>query len=184
MDEGKSISKPGGKRTRYSGDLNKRFPPASKMVASGKTVEETGHFLRDEVYRKMLLLAKHYGIATNVTDPELFAQLAICLAFAHVPGFQFAAERRSSKLWSDERLKDLLATIKQIKKERGIKGDKQACRVIVKEYPQKWGKPVTTRKELRSWIETVESRLQDAKKKAKIEHQLEMKALVAALLRQ
>lgn len=146
MDKGISTSKPGGKRTPYSGDLNKRFPPPSKMLASGKTAEETGQFLRDEVYRKMILLAKHYGIATNVTGPELFARLAICLAFAHVPGFQFAAERRSSKLWSDERLRDLLADVKQVKKDRGIKGDKQAIRVIVKEYPQKWGKPGTSRK--------------------------------------
>jgi hypothetical protein len=86
MDKGISTSKPGGKRAPYSGDLNKRFPPLSKMATSGKTAEEAEQFLGDEVYRKMLLLAKHYGIPTKVTGQELFARLGLSLAFAHVRG--------------------------------------------------------------------------------------------------
>lgn len=49
---------------------------------------ELRKWIKDEQYRKFLLLAKHYGIENPETDPTLFSPVAFGLAFDYVPGFQ------------------------------------------------------------------------------------------------
>jgi hypothetical protein len=59
---------------------------------------------RAEYDQKLPLLLKHFGISRD--DPDVWYTLALCLAVAHVPGFQERAKTKSGRkrtlTWEEE----------------------------------------------------------------------------------
>ena len=121
-----------------------------------------------ERQRKFLLLFEHYGIE----DKSDTKSLAWALALEHVKGFNIeqASSRRGAKLkWNGDRLFDLLRTVEAIKVQRPNFNDRRALETMVKKppYSDQW-KPTSRSHSTEQWIETLESRLHEAKKIQKL----------------
>lgn len=82
------------RKLKYKGDL-------AAPIRDDVTDQE----LIREVYRKLELLYQHYGI-TGGTAKERAEELAVALAFAHVPGFSVKSRKQPGRPieWTGERL--------------------------------------------------------------------------------
>jgi len=127
-----------------------------------------------QIWKKVALLFDHYGIA----DKTDMAELAFALVFEHVPGFKVLPEAKSTRgrklKWSPDRLDELYRTVESLKVRHRFT-DKQALKVIVNNqgYTAIWGVPTGHKGSRQQWIETLESRLQDAKRSVAQVEQLE-----------
>jgi hypothetical protein len=119
---------------------------------------------------------EHYGIEEKWD----YFSLALALAADHVPGFQ--VKRAALKLkhgdwgavlrdtigrptvWPPERLLKLLNAVEGAKKGHGRSTAREAIRRVVRQNRKEWGPPANHRKGETEWLETLESRLQDAKR--------------------
>jgi hypothetical protein len=127
-----------------------------------------------ERVNKLRLLAEHYGIA----DDDFFG-LAMALASEHVPGFSvdltplemeygdhggvmYASTGGRPLEWTTERLDALFNSVEKVKNERGLSKDREALAILAARG--KWAPPANHRGSRAAWIETLESRLQQAKK--------------------
>jgi hypothetical protein len=107
------------------------------------------------------VLADHYKVPRE--RPDL---LVLCLAFAHVPGFQVVSENRGrKKSWEVKRLLRLATTVERVRAKNGGT-DRAACKFIASDniYAREWGRPGSHRGSQAGWIETLESRLQEGKR--------------------
>ena len=182
------------KQSRYKGELNSPIdivpPPLAFWgpvtdktrdeyeAAVARQESEFQELLVDIQERRIRQLAEHFGIDPNLEAEALWPRLAIRLASEHVPGFRLRTGRSGwPKLWPDERLNDLRITVEQVKRKLGCT-DRDAFKFIATddEYSAKWGKPGASKEELRKWIESLESRLQDAKRRDR-----HIKSLIEAL---
>jgi hypothetical protein len=179
-----------GRKRRWTGELARPIRPRVNRprglaVTDIETVTKANNEMND-LYRaaiqeqfleKLLLLMEHY----EISDKEDWFSLALALAIDHVPGFRVslrlaleggqdlgAVVHRDGKkvgrrrLWTSDRLERLLDAVEQEKKKSGIRKDREALSRLARR--QEWARPATHRKGHLSWIETLESRLQDAKK--------------------
>ena len=119
-----------------------------------------------QISEKLSLLMEFYGIANN----DMRA-LALALATEHVPGFkvvpQGGKKRGRKKIWDGPKLQALLQAVLTVKEKHHFT-DRQALHFLSKnnEYAVTWGPPGSYRGSKRKWVETLESRLQDAKRYA------------------
>ena len=134
---------------------------------------------------KLQLLAKHYRV-----PPNHFRALALALARDFVPGFRFRHPLRITDplgvvvnprhdermgrplVWGSDRLEEFLAEVHAIKSASGGT-DREALARLVRE--KKWGPPANHRGGRDKWLETLESRLQDAKRLQRRVAELELK---------
>lgn len=86
------------RKPKYKGDL-------AAPIRDDVTDQE----LMREVYRKLELLYQHYRI-TGGTAKERAEELAVALAFAHVPGFTIKTRKQAGRpiKWTDPQLLELL----------------------------------------------------------------------------
>jgi hypothetical protein len=168
------------KRRQYSGKLAKPIvwdaPPTFEGFVSEKRVKEFWkkynrhqRKMKDRVDKqiaeKLSLLMEFYGIA-NKND---MGALALALATEHVPGFKVVTQgdekRGRKKMWDGPKLQALLQAVITVKEKHRFT-DRQALHFISTndESAAIWGPPVGYRGSKRQWIETLESRLQDAKR--------------------
>ncbi|MFZ2081328.1 MAG: hypothetical protein WAV38_32705 [Xanthobacteraceae bacterium] len=165
-----------GRTRRYTGELASPIripapPTFSGAVttkrhkefreASARYQKETEAAVSRQKEGKIRLLLRHYGIA----DRNMEA-LALALAAAHVPGFQVivgGGKKRGPKTyWDGPRLSALNRDVEAVKTPLR-RTDRQALKFLVENDPDRWGPPKGHRHNERQWIETLESRLQDAK---------------------
>jgi hypothetical protein len=185
------------KKRRWKGELAKPIRPKvirprGLAITDAKTVARANEEMED-LYRqaieekraeKLRLLIDHYGIA----DKADFFSLALALAIDHVPGFRvdptpLRLEQISDDLalvvqdnrtgrrreWPPKRLDDLLSAVEDAKRKNGLSTDREAIAVVARN--RKWGQPANHKGNREQWLETLESRLQDAKRnKREIEH--------------
>jgi hypothetical protein len=162
------------KQRRYSGELLEPLSLGSLPTFNGAATDErVRKFWVDyspkaerqiaiQLKRKMTLLKEHYG----VND---MSALALALAREHVPGFRVGsvATRRAGRrrTWNVDRLQKLHDTVNAVKEKHSFR-DRQALKFIVnnKEYSGIWGQPKNHKGLKSGWIETLESRLQEAKR--------------------
>jgi hypothetical protein len=135
---------------------------------------------------KLSLLMDHYGIS----DKADFLSLALALAIDHVPGFGIdptplrleqisngvalvVQDNRTGRRpeWPPEQLDSLLSAVEDAKRKHGLLTDRKAIEVVARN--PKWRLPANHKGNHEQWLETLESRLQDAKRhKRQIEHLL------------
>ena len=114
---------------------------------------------------KMKLLMQHY----RISDYKNMSALAWALAFEHVPGFKIVPAMKTKKgrkrKWDGHRLQELFETVHMLKSKHGLK-DKQALKFMAnnERYAAIWGPTQSHKGSKQQWIETLESRLQDAKR--------------------
>jgi hypothetical protein len=151
--------------------------PDNIAQANEEMARLTHEVIAQKWFEKLNLLMKHYSIA----DPNDWFSLALALAVDHVPGFQvwntlgFEQIDQGIRLvvhvgrkktgrpmkWPVQRLDDLLNDVEKTKKQCGVKRDREALDRIAR--LRKWAPPANHRGERSQWIETLESRLQEAK---------------------
>jgi hypothetical protein len=171
------------KPRRWKGRLAKPIRPQvvrprGLRVLDAETVakanEEMAQLIQQAVDRerfdKLRLLAKDYGVA----DDD-FLGLAMALAIEHVPGFRadptplkiaeggvmYASTVGRPAEWTTERLDALLDAVEGAKKKHGLSTDREALATLA--ACSGWAPPANHRGR-DAWIETLESRLQVAKK--------------------
>jgi hypothetical protein len=168
------------KRRQYSGKLAKPIvwdaPPTFEGFVSEKRVNDFckkynrhQRKVRDRVDKqtaeKLSLLMDFYGIA-NKND---MGALALALATEHVPGFKVVPQgdekRGRKKRWDGPKLQALLQAVLTVKEKHRFT-DRQALYFMSRndEFAATWGPPVGYRGSKGQWVETLESRLQDAKR--------------------
>jgi hypothetical protein len=168
------------KRRQYSGKLAKPIvcdaPPTFEGFVSEKRVKEfwkkynrhqrkVKDSVDKQIAEKLSLLMEFYGIA-NKND---MGALALALANEHVPGFkvvpQGGKKRGRKKMWDGPKLQALLQAVVTVKEKHRFR-DRQALHFISEndQYAATWGPPVSYRGSKLQWVETLESRLQDAKR--------------------
>jgi len=184
---------------RWKGELAKPIRPKvirpqGLFVTDAETVARANEEM-DDLYRqaieetrleKLRLLMDHYGIS----DKADFFSLALALAIDHVPGFGIDPtplrreqisdgvalvvqdNRTGRKLeWPPKRLDSLLSAVEDAKRKHGLSTDREAITVVARN--REWGRPANHKGSDEQWLETLESRLQDAKRsKREIEHLL------------
>jgi hypothetical protein len=112
---------------------------------------------------KLPLLFEHYGI----DDQSDFLNLSLALAIDFVPGFSFNPTVKTGRprVWDEERLDALLRDVEGTKHKKGFLTDREAIKYLARHDP--WKMPAVHRGDVKQWIETLESRLQEAKKTKK-----------------
>jgi hypothetical protein len=124
--------------------------------------EKVEAFVRDQREERIRLLHKHYGIPSR--DMEA---LALALAEEHVAGFKViddAQQKRGrKKLWDGPKLQALYYDVQAVRAGKRC-SDRQALKVIAKDpsFSAKWAAP--NGRDPSKWLETLESRLSDAKR--------------------
>jgi glucose-6-phosphate 1-dehydrogenase len=94
--------------------------------------------------------------------------LAWALASEHVPGFRIVPESRPKgrkKEWHGEKLQALYDAVQSAKNQHNF-NDRQALTFISNNSlsAKTWGRPANYKGSKKQWVETLESRLQDAKR--------------------
>jgi hypothetical protein len=185
VEAGMRVSK---KPSRWKGELAKQIRPkvirprglavtdAETVARANKEMEELyEQAIEKERVEKLDLLIDHYAIA----DKTDYRSLALALAIDHVPGFQidstpleleygdhggvvYSKTGGRSKEWTAQRFDDLLIAVEDAKRKNGFREDRKTLAVIARHG--KWARTERHQGGLSNWIETLESRLQDAKR--------------------
>jgi hypothetical protein len=157
------------KKPRYKGELRK--PIYRGSIPIERTDEEPPEWIEQEIIEKLPVLMEHYGIA----DKDDYRSLALALAKEHVRGFRVVRAalkldhgtwgavigKRRPKKWPRERFLRLLNAVDEAKRRHGFSTDREAIRFIIM-HKGEWSRPNNRDEE--KWLETMESRLQDAKR--------------------
>jgi hypothetical protein len=151
--------------------------PDTIAQANEEMIRLTNEVITQKFVEKLDLLMKHYLIP----DPHDWFSLALALAVDQIPGFQVentlgveqidrgislvehVGRKKTGrrKKWSFDRLDKLLNDVEKTKKRFGLTEDREALSRIAR--LRKWAPPANHRGDRRQWIETLESRLQEAK---------------------
>jgi len=170
--------KPESERTRrYTGKLASPIRiPAPPTFSGAVTAERKEKFdqesaehrkktnaaIRRQINQKLRALLKHYRIRNGDMDALFWAVIS-----AHVPGFKIVTDggnkRGRKRHWDGPKLSALYRAVEAVKTPLR-RTDRQALTFLVKNDPDRWGPPRGHRHNERQWIETLESRLQDAKR--------------------
>src|SRR5262245_58801710 len=77
----------------------------------------------DEIIERLRLLINHYGIDVTLSPEQIIWELALSLAFEHVPGFQITQQqyRGAKRKWTLEECRALIAAVDAQKTTKGIK---------------------------------------------------------------
>jgi hypothetical protein len=160
------------KKPRYKGELNKPIRVGSIPI---ETTDENSEWIEQvieqEKIEKLPCLSEHYGI-----DKDDYFSLALALAKDHVKGFQvvqaklklehgnWGAVIRNTKptIWPRDRPLGLLNNVEEEKQKPGCSTDREALRILMRKL--EWSPPASHRGDMTQWLETLESRLQDAKR--------------------
>jgi hypothetical protein len=154
-------------------DPSKDPEAANKIRAENELMARLRDEKRAQVESsKLELLATHYGVPSDD-----FRALALAIARDLIPGFRFIDPLRpltswgpqyEEKLksgrpgiWDFDRLEELLNEVNAFKKSSSATDREALARLVRK---KKWGPPTNHRGGSGKWLETLESRLQDAKK--------------------
>ena len=168
------------KRRRYAGELATPIVWPARPTFEGAVTEErvqeywrkyenhqreVGQRVEQKLLEKISLLMKHYGI----TDENDTTALAWELAFNHVPGFKTVPEvhtkKGRKKEWHGGKLRELYDIVQSVKEQHKF-NDRQALKFVSNnpQYAEFWGPPKRYQGSKQQWVETLESRLQDAKR--------------------
>jgi hypothetical protein len=158
-------------KRRWKGELAKPIYVGSLPLEATSSEEASAwieQVIEQEMFEKLPLLMQHYEIA-NEDD---YFSLALALACDHVPGFQVVSAKLKLKHgnwgavirdtkpteWSLERLLKLLNAVEEAKPRHGT--DRETLKMLMQK--QEWSRPLG--RDEQKWLETLESRLQDAKR--------------------
>jgi hypothetical protein len=118
---------------------------------------------RRQEAEKIALLMEHYQIAKN----DMRA-LVLALARRHVPGFEVVPQKGRGgrpRKWDGPELVELVQAVEEAKQSKSC-SDRNALKLITskKAKTKRWCLPANHQGRREQWIETLESRLNEARK--------------------
>ena len=118
---------------------------------------------RKQETEKIALLMEHFRVAEN----DMRA-LVLALARRHVPGFEVVPQKRRGgrpRKWDGPELVELVQAVEEAKQSKS-RSDRNALKLITskKAKTQRWCLPANHQGTREQWIETLESRLNEARK--------------------
>jgi hypothetical protein len=157
------------KKPRYKGELGKPIYVGSIPfeAANEEQQERIDQGIEQAAINKLPLLMEHY----KIPNKDDYFSLALALAKDFVPGFQVKTVRvkleygdwgaviRDTK-WPPERRLKLLNAVAETKKKHALSTDREALKILMQKG--EWSRPYN--RDEQKWLETLESRLQDAKR--------------------
>ena len=160
------------KKPRYKGELGKPIYVGSIPfeAANEEQQERIEQGIEQAAIKKLPLLMEHY----KIPNKDDYFSLALALAKDWVPGFQvktvavkldhgtWGAVIRDTKptKWPPERLLKLLNAVAETKRKHALSKDREALKILMQKG--EWSRPYN--RDEQKWLETLESRLQDAKR--------------------
>jgi hypothetical protein len=160
------------KKPRYKGELGKPIYVGSIPfeAANEEQQERIDQGIEQAAINKLPLLMEHY----KIPNKDDYFSLALALAKDFVPGFQVKTVRvkleygdwgaviRDTKptKWPPERRLKLLNAVAETKKKHALSTDREALKILMQKG--EWSRPYN--RDEQKWLETLESRLQDAKR--------------------
>src|SRR5262249_33516937 len=156
------------KKPRYKGELGKPIYVGSIPFEAAN--EEQQERIEQAAIKKLPLLMEHY----KIPNKDDYFSLALALAKDWVPGFQvkpvavkldhgsWGAVIRDTKptKWPPERLLKLLNAVAETKRKHALSKDREALKIL--RQKGEWSRPYN--RDEQKWLETLESRLQEAKR--------------------
>jgi hypothetical protein len=160
------------KKPRYKGELGKPIYVGSIPIEAANE-EQQGRIeqgIEQAAIKKLPLLMEHY----KIPNKDDYFSLALALAKDWVPGFQvktvavklthgtWGAVIRATKptTWPPERRLKLLNALAATKQKHGLSKDREALKILMQKG--EWSRPYN--RDEQKWLETLESRLQEAKR--------------------
>jgi hypothetical protein len=159
------------KKPRYKGELGKPiYVGTIPIEGTNEQQERIDQGIEQAAINKLPLLMEHY----KIPNKDDYFSLALALAKDWVPGFQietvavkldhgtWGAVIRDTKptKWSPERLLKLLNAVAETKRKHAVSKDREALKILMRK--KEWSRPYN--RDEQKWLETLESRLQDAKR--------------------
>jgi hypothetical protein len=160
------------KKPRYKGELGKPIYVGSIPIeaANEEQQERIEQGFEQAAINKLPLLMEHY----KIPNEDDYFSLALALAKDWVPGFQVTTVRvklrhgtwgaviRDTKptKWPPERRLKLLNAVAETKQKYALSKDRDALKILMRK--KEWSRPCN--RDEQKWLETLESRLQDAKR--------------------
>jgi hypothetical protein len=160
------------KKPRYKGELGKPIYVGSIPIeaTNEEQQERIEQGIEQEAIKKLPLLTEHY----KIPNKDDYFSLALALAKDWVPGFQvktvavklthgtWGAVIRDTKPteWPPERRLKLLNAVAETKQKHALSKDREALKILMRK--KEWSRPYN--RDEQKWLETLESRLQDAKR--------------------
>lgn len=160
------------KKPGYKGELGKPIYVGSIPfeAANEEQQERIEQGIEQAAIKKLPLLMEHY----KIPNKDDYLSLALALAKDWVPGFQvktvavkldhgtWGAVMRDTKptKWPPERLLKLLNAVAETKRKHALSKDREALKILMQKG--EWSRPYN--RDEQKWLETLESRLQDAKR--------------------
>jgi hypothetical protein len=160
------------KKPRYKGELGKPIYVGSIPIeaTNEEQQERIEQGIEQEAIKKLSLLTEHY----KIPNKDDYLSLALALAKDWVPGFQvktvavklthgtWGAVIRDTKptKWPPERRLKLLNAVAETKQKHALSKDREALKILMRK--KEWSRPYN--RDEQKWLETLESRLQDAKR--------------------
>ena len=160
------------KKPRYKGELGKPIYVGGIPfeAANEEQQERIEQGIEQAAIKKLPLLMEHY----KIPNKDDYFSLALALAKDWVPGFQvkpvavkldhgtWGAVIRDTKptKWPPERLLKLLNAVAETKRKHALSKDREALKILMQKG--EWSRPYN--RDEQKWLETLESRLQDAKR--------------------
>ena len=158
------------KKRHDKGELAKPIYAGSIPIEG--TNQELPEWIVHEAIEKLPLLMEHYEV-------DNYFSLALVLAMKYEPGFQIKQAVLKLKhgtwgavirdggpgrptIWTLERLVKLLNAVEETKQRQGCATDREALSRLARRG--EWSPPANYRGTAEKWLETLESRLQDAKR--------------------
>ena len=130
--------------TKYRGELGKKLPPrqhAKKLAAALREDKEAlANLVRKELElqtAKLPALFEHFEIEYTLDYDDAIYLLALALAEAHVPGFQFEQARGAPKKWSFEKRIKAAASLGKLGTEFPGKSQNALAAIMHKREPWK-----------------------------------------------
>jgi hypothetical protein len=126
------------KPKKYSGILAKPIDLREQPFGTDSDV-----FIREEILKKIPALLDHCDVDDALTLEKKWYQVALKLAFAHVPGFDVTSSKRKGRKrkWTVE---ESQALVNAIHAEKTTKGLKVAIRLATKRPQWRWSKSVAS----------------------------------------
>ena len=159
-------------KPRYKGELGKPIYVGSIPIeaTNEEQQERIEQGIEQVAIEKLPLLMEHY----KIPNKDDYFSLALALARDWVPGFQvktvpvklthgnWGAVIRDTKptKWPPERRLKLLNAVAETKQKHALSTDREALKILMQKG--EWSRPYN--RDEQKWLETLESRLQDAKR--------------------
>lgn len=126
----------------YRGELRKKLPRKNEAKKLAAVLREDPEglraLIREEIeaqHKKLPALFKHFGIEPGLDFDDAYFELAMRLAEAHVPGFQYEQARGAPRKWDHRKRVKAAIELGKLQHHHPDKSDNYLASILHKQLP-------------------------------------------------